>query len=145
MLVKYVWIIVATLSVIIEAATAGLATIWFAIGAVIAWIVQLLGFSQTTQIVVFLLSSTALLVITRPFVKKYLKIGSIRTNADKNIGEKGIVIETIDNINNKGQVRIGGQIWSAKSVDGSIIEKDTIVIIEEIKGVKLFVSRKTES
>lgn len=137
----FIWIIIAIVSAIIEGATLGLTTIWFAFGAVFAWIAQLIGFGQTTQIIVFLVLSTILIVFTRPIAIKYLKIGKVRTNADKYIGESGIVIEKIVNINNKGQVKVNGQIWSAKSLNNEDIEKDTVVLIKEIKGVKLIVEK----
>lgn len=138
----FVWIFIAVISIIIEGATLGLATIWFAFGALIAWIAQIIGFDQTTQIFVFLIVSIVLLIFTRPIAIKYLRIGKTRTNADSLIGDTGIVIKKIVNIDNVGQVKINGQIWSASSINDNIIDEGKHVIVKEIKGVKLRVEEK---
>ena len=72
---------------------------------------------------------------TKPVDKK-----TIPTNIDSIIGKEGIVIETIDTIKGVGQVKLGGEVWSAKSfVENVVIEKDTKVVVKEINGVKLVV------
>lgn len=124
---------------IIEAATLGIFTIWFALGAVAALIFAAIGFSIEVQIIVFIVISAVLLYFTAPFVKKYLKVGSHRTNADLLIGETGIVIQEIDVINGLGQVKTRGQIWSAVSDDGNNIEEGKRVKVIRIEGVKLVV------
>ncbi|WP_313339402.1 NfeD family protein [Sedimentibacter sp.] len=136
------WLIIIAACVIIEAATMGLTTIWFAIGALVAWLVYLIGLDLYVQIMVFLFVSIICLVLTRPIAVEKLKIGKSRTNADSLIGEQIKVIETINNINNEGTVNARGQIWSAKSANDEIIEKDELVVVVEIKGVKLIVKRK---
>lgn len=133
------WIALIIIFVIIEAATAGITTIWFAIASVIALVSQLLGFSPVAQISIFLVSSAILLYFTRPLVMKYLKVGKTRTNADKLVGDVGKVIEEIDNLNAKGLVKISNQIWTARSLDETIIPMDTLVRVERIDGVKLIV------
>lgn len=139
--IGWAWLIIIAVSVIIEAATMGLATIWFAIGALVAWLVYLTGLGLQVQIMVFLFVSIITLVLTRPVAVEKLKIGKSRTNADSLIGEHVKVIETINNINNEGSVKARGQIWSAKSENDEIIEKDELVVVVEIKGVKLIVKR----
>lgn len=137
------WLIVAVVCIIIEAITMGLTTIWFAIGAIGAWIAGLMGFGLNVQIVVFFTVSIICLLVTRPIAVKKLKVGRTRTNADSLIGEPVKVISTINNINNEGTVMARGQIWSARStVDEDIIEKDELVLVREIIGVKLIVERK---
>jgi membrane protein implicated in regulation of membrane protease activity len=133
------WIALIIVFVIIEAATAGIATIWFAIASVIALVAQLLGFSPIGQIAIFLIASAILIYFTRPLVMKYLKVGKTRTNADKLVGDVGKVIEEIDNLNAKGLVKISNQIWTARSLDETIIPMDTLVRVERIDGVKLIV------
>ncbi|PKM70489.1 MAG: NfeD family protein [Firmicutes bacterium HGW-Firmicutes-18] len=133
------WIALIIVFVIIEAATAGITTIWFAIASVIALVAQLLGFSPIGQIAIFLIASAILIYFTRPLVMKYLKVGKTRTNADKLVGDVGKVIEEIDNLNAKGLVKISNQIWTARSLDETIIPMDTLVRVERIDGVKLIV------
>lgn len=133
------WIIIAIVCVIIEAATLGLTTIWFAAGAILAWISAELGLHIMGQVLIFLISSSVLLYFTRPIASKYLKIGHTRTNADTLIGKVGLVTEKIDSINSTGQVKISGQVWSAKSKE--IIEVGEKVEVLEIQGVKLVVNK----
>ncbi len=135
------WIALIIVFVIIEAATAGITTIWFAIASVIALVAQLLGFSPISQIAIFLVASAILIYFTRPLVMKYLKVGKTRTNADKLVGDVGKVIEEIDNLNAKGLVKISNQIWTARSMDETIIPMDALVRVERIDGVKLIVNK----
>lgn len=135
------WIALIIVFVIIEAATAGITTIWFAIASVIALVAQLLGFSPISQIAIFLVASAILIYFTRPLVMKYLKVGKTRTNADKLVGDVGKVIEEIDNLNAKGLVKISNQIWTARSLDETIIPMDALVRVERIDGVKLIVNK----
>lgn len=140
--IGYAWLGTVVACVLIEAMTMGLTTIWFAIGAITAWLVYLLGFKLEVQIVVFLIVSIVCLLFTRPIAMDKLKIGRTKTNADMLIGQSFKVVSTIDNINNKGTVNVKGQMWSARSLDGQVIEKDEIITVKEIVGVKLIVEKK---
>ncbi|MBR3738003.1 MAG: NfeD family protein, partial [Eubacterium sp.] len=70
---------------------------------------------------------------------KKINFKAQKTNADRCIGEDAVVCEEINNLEAKGQVKVDGKIWSARSSDGSIIPTDTIVTVEKIDGVKLIV------
>jgi len=139
--VTYVWLIIAIVLGIIEAVTLGLTTIWFAAGALIAMLISMFELPVPIQIIVFFASSLILLFFTKPILEKYGRIGIVRTNADRLIGEKGLVTERIDVINGTGQVKIFGQIWSARSADNQDIEAGEMVEIKSITGVKLIVER----
>ena len=135
-----IWIIIAGFFFIIEMATVGFLVFWFGIGALIAMIVSLFTSNILIQTTVFVFSSALLLFLTRPFVNKFTKKDSeVQTNAYSIIGKKGIVIKDIDPIAGKGQVKIGTEIWSAKSSDDRKIEKGLEVEILEIEGVKAIV------
>lgn len=138
----WAWLGVAIVCVVIEALTMGLTTIWFAIGAVVAWFVYMAGFGLYAQVIVFLAVSIVCLIFTRPVAVKNLKVGKTRTNADSLIGQRAVVISPIDNLNGKGNVKIRGQEWSARSADESeSIEEGETVVVKEIKGVKLIVEK----
>ena len=124
----------------LEAVTIQLVSIWFMLGAVASLISACFTHSVYIQGVIFIGVSLLSLCLTRPIVKKYLNGKAIPTNANRNIGREGIVTETINNIQNKGQIKVNGQIWSAKSASNSIIEKDTVVFVENIEGVKAIVN-----
>ncbi len=134
-----IWLCIMIILGVIEAATLGLVTIWFAIGALFALIGAYLGLTLQYQIILFLTSSAILLYFTRPIAKNYLKIGNARTNADRLIGEIGIVTQTIDSLGGTGQVKVMGQIWSAKPTESETIEVDAKVEVVKISGVKLVV------
>lgn len=133
-----IWLGVMVIMLIIEGATANLVTIWFAISALLTIILSLLGVSLQVQIIVFVALSLILVLLTRPLVRKLLK-NRQPTNADRHIGQRGIVIQTIDPVTGKGQVKVDGVIWSAKSNDGSVIEEGYDVEVLDITGVKLVV------
>lgn len=137
-----VWAIAIVAFGVFEGVTAQLVSIWFVIGAVASLASVALGASIPVQIVVFTAVSIIALIITRPLVKKYINVKAEKTNADRCIGQEAVVIEEIDNISSKGQVKTLGQVWTARSSDSSIIAKDTIVIVQKIDGVKLIVSNK---
>lgn len=134
-----VWIVVAVLFAIIEAATLGLLTIWFTAGAVLACIATLLGAPPILQVIVFFATSILLLYFTKPLAMKKLKVGSVATNVDALAGQIAVVTEDIVP-HNTGQVKIGGQIWTAISDRADItIVKGTEVRILRVEGVKLVV------
>ena len=134
-----VWICAAVLFGIFESLTAQLVSVWFVIGAVAALVSSLVGAEFYVQIIVFIAVSVLMLLITRPLVKKKLIVKSESTNADRCIGKTATVAEDIDNINATGQVKVDGQIWTARSINSSIIKKGTNVTVEKIDGVKLIV------
>lgn len=133
------WIIVAVVCGVVEAISLGITSIWFVVGAIVALVLASFEVPFIVQIVVFLVVSIALLIYTRPIATKYLKLGKEKTNVDAVIGQIGVVIERIDNVMGKGQVKIGGQIWSAKSENKEDIPKDMEVEVIEVKGVRVIV------
>ena len=133
------WIVLAGLFFVIEIATIGFLVFWFGIGALIAMVVSLFTSNIAIQTTVFVFSWTLLLFFTRPFVNKFSKEETVQTNAYSIIGKRGIVVKDIDPISGKGQVKIGTEIWSAKSFDDRKIEKGLEVEILEIDGVKAVV------
>lgn len=141
------WLAILIIMVVVEIATMGLTTIWFAGGALVAFIASALGAGLPVQIILFFAVSCVLLAFTRPIVKKRFNQDRIRTNAEMLIGEKGIVLETIDNLKAVGQVQVRGQEWMARSRQQDIvIQKDTIVTVLAIEGAKLIVTdRETEN
>lgn len=134
------WLIVSGICLAIEAVTVGFLVFWFAVGALLALITSFITDSIIIQSAVFLISSTLLMFLTRPFINKYSsEKDSKKTNAFSIIGKEAIVIEDIDSINGKGQIKIGGEIWSAKTDNNEIIPKDNKVEILSIDGVKVLV------
>lgn len=138
------WAAVFAVCMIAEMISLGLTTIWFAGGALVAFITAFFHVPLTAQIIIFAVVSLVLLFTTRPFAKNYFNKQMQKTNVESLIGEYAVVIETIDNIHSAGHVKVGGMEWTARSKNNEIIPADTIVKIEEVSGVKLIVSIKQE-
>ena len=133
---------VFVLLIVIELATMGLTTIWFAGGAVAGFIASMLGANVVIQAVVFFVVSIVLLIFTRPFAVRYINSNKTKTNIDGLIGQEALVLEEINNIRETGCARLEGKEWTARSVDDTVIPADTVVIVERIEGVKLIVKTK---
>ena len=138
-----IWLVILIVLLVIEVITLGLSTIWFAGGALASFIAALAGANVAVQVVLFLAVSIILLLFTRPVVMKYLNRNKTATNADSLIGEQAVVTQTINNLMSRGEVFINGVAWTARSGrEDEVIEKDTVVRILRIDGVKLIVERK---
>ena len=136
------WLIAAGVFFIIEMATIGFLVFWLGIGALLAMITSFITDNILIQVIVFVITSTLLLVFTRPLVNKFIKVPKeVKTNAYSIIGKKAIVVKAIHNIEGDGQVKIDGEVWSAKSLDEEEIPKDAEVEIVEIDGVKAVVKK----
>ena len=132
-----IWLAVALVMLIIEAATVQMVSIWFCLGAVAAAIAAILGGSIPVQIVVFVVISGVTLAFTRKFVKKVLRVKKTPTNADSVIGAIGQVVEPIDDEAGTGRIKVD---WSARTTDGSKLPEGVKVKVKAIAGVKLMVS-----
>ena len=135
----FVWFGAFVVFLILEAQTVSVVSLWFAAGALAGMVAALCGAPLWLQGVLFVVVSVALLAALRPLVRKYFTPKLTKTNADALIGTEGVVIEDIHNLNGSGRVKLGGMEWSARSVSGEPIEKDTVVTVERIEGVKVFV------
>ena len=139
------WLIVLAVFLVIEAITVGLTTIWFAGGALAAFLLSLFHVSLEIQLLGFVIVSFVLLIFTRPFALKCLSGRVTRTNADSLIGSEVRVTEEINNQKGTGTVLAGGQEWTARSQDEeTCYPPDTMVVVQSIQGVKLIVSRHKE-
>ncbi len=136
----YIWLIMAGIFLIAEIITVGFLIFWLSIGSLFAMITSLFTDNLVIQTTVFVISSTILIFVTKPFVKKFAtNKNPIKTNVYSIIGKNGIVTQDINPIEAVGQIKISGEVWSATSQDNQIIPKDTKVRVLEIKGVKAIV------
>ncbi len=144
--VIWVWLGVLVLFVVCELITPTLTTIWFAGGALVAFVMALFKLPLFAQIAAFFAVSLVLLFFTRPVFTKIFKIGSAKTNVEGLIGRKAKVVSEIDNNRQTGCAVVGGQEWTARAEDDAeIIPADAMVEIVNISGVKLIVKRLRES
>lgn len=135
------WLILTIVFAVIEAATLGLTTVWCAIGSAVACVMDLLGAPVEAQLIVMIAVSVVCFIICMIWIKPKLdakhRLETEPTNADRVLGQEGIVIKTIDPMEGKGQVKVIGQVWSAKA--DTIIAEGQKVKVKSMEGVKLIV------
>ncbi len=136
-----VWFIAAVVFGVVEAMTVALVSIWMAFGAIGAAITAALGGSLLIQILVFLFISMILLILTVPLSKRFHEKKLVKTNADRLIGTEAVVLETIDSIDNKGKIKVMGQIWSAVDENHRTLEIGEKVVVQSIEGVHAIVKK----
>lgn len=142
----YIWLGLIVLFLLAEAACPiHLVSLWFAVGAVVALITALLNGAIWLQITLFALVSIGLLIALWPLVRRVLNPHRTATNVDSVIGSLARVTHPICNTDAQGQVKIGGMEWTARSTSGDSIPEGTLVRIDRIEGVKVFVSPAEET
>lgn len=138
------WLVILVVCLVVEVCTLGLASIWFAGGALLALIISLIGGPWWLQLLLFLMVSIVLLVFTRPIATKYFNKNRTKTNVESVVGKQAIVTLKIDNLMGQGQIVTDGMEWTARSLDSTVIEEGTVVVIEKIEGVKAIVKIRKE-
>ena len=128
-----IWLVLAGIFFIVEIATTGF---------LFAMITSFFTENLIIQMVVFITTSTLLIIFTKPVVKKFLikDEDTVVTNVYSIIGKKAIVTKDINPTLGVGQIKVEGQDWSAKCDSDAIIEKGTEVEILDINGVKAVVT-----
>ena len=134
------WFILLVVFLLVEANTVTLLSIWFAAGSLAAVIAALLGGPLWLQGVLFFGVSVGLLLALRPFLRKHIKPRIVSTNVDSVIGATGIVTARIDNVAATGQVKLGAMEWTARSSADTPLEEGTLIRVDRIEGVKVFVT-----
>ena len=134
------WLILMVIFLVAEGASVMVISLWFAIGALAAMIASLCGAQVWLQVVLFLTISIALVLALRPLTKKFFTPRLSRTNIDALLDAEGLVLETVDNINTTGRVKINGMEWAARSEDGQVLQPGTRIVVHRVEGVKLIVS-----
>jgi len=135
-----IWLALLILFSLVEAATVGLVSVWFAAGALAALLATFFTGNIWLQIAIFSAVSVVALLVLRPLSKKYVSPKAVATNADRAIGQEAVVTEDIDNLKARGAASIFGVTWTARSTGDSPIPAGSVVIVDRIEGVKLFVT-----
>ncbi len=138
------WIVWAILAVVFgfgELHTAGFFLAPFAVGAVLAAVVGLAGVGLLGTTIVFLIASFATLGLLRPLALRHRHVpAALRTGTAALIGRRAVVVERIANDQGIGLVKIGGEVWTARSIEaGGVIDAGTPVEVVEIRGATALV------
>lgn len=138
------WLAAMVVFLLAEAMTVTLVSIWFAAGALVAIVVALLGGSLGLQVVLFLVTASALLISLRTMVRRFIHPKLIRTNVDSVVGSVGVVTTPVNNIAALGRVELNGMEWAARSTTGSPLPEGAQIRVDRVEGVKVFVSLAEE-
>ena len=137
-----VWLVVVILLVVIEAMTVNLVTIWFIISGIITMFLSFFLNDLISQLAIFVLLGILLMILTKPVIEEMKKNKEEKLNLERIIGMEGVVIKEIKK-NVIGEVKVDGKTWSA--IADKKITVDSDIIVEEIRGVKLVVSKVKKS
>jgi membrane protein implicated in regulation of membrane protease activity len=132
------WLGFTVLFTLIEVFTWGLTTIWFALGALVMVFVSPLALPFAAQGAIFLAVSGVTLAAARPFAIKKLKAGREKTNVDGLVGKEALVTKRVTEFEN-GEVKLGGQVWSASAEGAVTIEENAKCRVLRIEGVRAVV------
>ncbi len=136
-----VWVGVAIVAAVVEAAVPALVSIWFVPGGLLALVASLLGGPVWLQVALFFCGSVLALVFTRPLARRLHKEGTASTNADRVLGATAVVTQQVNDLLGQGRVSVMGNSWAARSsAPGQVIEPGAKVVVDRIEGVKLIVS-----
>ena len=142
----WIWLALMAVFLVIEGVCAiHLVSVWFAAGSLVAAVISMLHGDLWLQILLFFLVSGSLLVLLWPLTTTMFNPQRTKTNVDSVIGTKGYVISAIDNLEARGQVKINGMEWTARSTDGTPISEGTLIRVDRIEGVKVFVTPVSET
>jgi membrane protein implicated in regulation of membrane protease activity len=134
------WIILAIAFLIVEFGTVTLVSLWFVGGALAAMAADFLGAALWLQVLIFAGVSFLLLLLLRPFLRKFVDPLKVPTNVDAMIGKEAVVTEGIDNLAGTGAIKLDGKIWTARSANGAAIPAGMVVTVQAVEGVKAMVA-----
>ena len=139
----YIWLIAAGVFFVVEIMTVGFMIFWLGVAALLACLVSLITSNLVIQTAVFVISSALLLLLTRPFVEKFItkKEPNVQTNAYSIIGKEAKVTKTFDEDSKIGQIKVGSEKWTARAKDNEVINEGDMVKVEAIDGVKAIVKK----
>ena len=135
----WVWIVLAAVLIVGEMFTAGFFLLVFGIGAVASAVVTVLGGAQAAQWIAFVVVSALAYAGTRPFARRMHRTATDGVGADRYIGDRARVIETVDNDNATGMVRYQREQWRAEAVGDQVIPEGNWVEIVQVDGAHLIV------
>lgn len=136
------WMVAFIVLLAIEVITLGLTTIWFALGAIAAFISTLFGAGYVVQGALFIVVSIVTLIATRPIAVKYFSKNLTKTNVEEIIGKTAVITKRIADANSYGEAKVEGDTWMARSYDGMAFEEGEEAKIVSVEGVKLVLGRK---
>ncbi|MCR5666709.1 MAG: NfeD family protein [Eubacterium sp.] len=137
------WLVILVACVIIELATVGLTTIWFACGAVVALIIYGAGAFFGWQLAGFVVVSLVMLFGTRPYALKYINKKTYKSNVEAAVGKTVMITEMVDARKGTGKGTLDGMEWTVRAKEEkTILNPGEEAQVVEVSGVKLIVEKK---
>lgn len=138
----YFWLSVSLLFMVFELGNPGLFYfLSFSLGAFItACASGACDMGYVSQIIIFLLGTLVSIGVLRRWLHSKMFAKPVHTNVDALIGKQAVVIVTIQS-DLFGQVKIGGELWSARSVGNHEIAQGEIVAIKHVRGAHVVVEK----
>ncbi|OAA30133.1 membrane protease regulatory membrane protein [Kosmotoga arenicorallina S304] len=134
------WMIFGVVLLVVEILTPTFFFLWFSIAAFLSGILAMFGLNLGWQVSVFAVSSTFLVIFTRPIAKKLMGESSRKVYVDELKKSVARVVQDIDADKGTGIVKISGESWRAVSVDPKkVIKKGEEVLVERIEGTTVYV------
>ncbi|MBB5908967.1 NfeD family protein [Actinoalloteichus hymeniacidonis] len=129
-----IWVIVGALLIVAEVVSGELVLLMLGLGSLLAAISAGLGMPLWVDLAVFGVFSVGLVTLARPALRRRLNRGElVKTNAEALIGEQATVLSEVSATG--GQVRLAGEVWSARSLDPTqVMAVDRVVTVMEISG-----------
>jgi membrane protein implicated in regulation of membrane protease activity len=130
----YWWLLAALILALVEITTVNLIFIMLAAGAAVGALVAVGSSSLIVESLGAAVASVLMLVVVRPVAMRHLRQPiEVRTGTAALIGAGGIVLDRVDS--RDGRVKIGGEVWSARTFDPSaVLEPGTPVEVVRIDG-----------
>jgi membrane protein implicated in regulation of membrane protease activity len=128
-----VWLVVGLLLIAAEVLTSGFVLIMFGTGALVAAGFAALGAGPLPEVAAFAGTSVALITVARPVLKRRLHTTHVPTNVDALVGDRAIVVSTVDA--HGGKIKLRGELWSARAFDETeVLQPGHAVTVMTISG-----------
>lgn len=136
-----IWIVIAGALFLGELLTLDLTLVMFALAALLAAGVALVGVEVIWQILAFAVAAGGFTLGLRPVARRHLqRTPPLLTGIDALVGESATVLERVDG--EDGRVKIRGEIWSARSYPGdTVLEAGSAARVLRIDGATAIVHR----
>lgn len=135
----WIWILIALALLAAEAATTSLHIGFFALGAIVAAVLDALGIGVPlwAELLIFTIVSVAALVIVRPIAIRRLKLDRSPV-VDSMLGEVAVALEEISP-NGIGRAEMRGSTWNAHNTGDRQVARGERCVVEKVEGLVLFV------
>ncbi|WP_320130168.1 NfeD family protein [uncultured Sphaerochaeta sp.] len=141
MVIWQIWVVVALVLFVLELFTPGFYLMSVGLGCLLSALGAALDLTTVFQILLLAFGSLASILLLRPLLLSYRGDGK-KSGVEALVGREAIVIEPIHNVANEGRIKVGGENWKARTLDGTDLETGKVVIIKSISGVTATVLKK---